>query len=237
MSDLILEITPGAPFWRDPVLVASGWASRATRSRQTRLILLALLFFQVAPFARAQQTLRIAAAADLQPLLPALLTQFQQQTGIRAEASYQSSSTLAAQIIDGAPFDLFLAADLSFPQRVIDAGRAEESQPDPLRSRHARPLDPQRLRPRCPLPRRSARSRRQNHRHRQSRTRPLWARRSGRARAHRPLRQPPPETRHRGKHRAGRAVRRLRQCPGWIHLSHLSPHAAPPRQRPLHAGS
>jgi molybdate transport system substrate-binding protein len=79
----------------------------------------------------AQQTLRIAAAADLQPLLPPLLTEFQQQTGIHAEASYQSSATLATQIISGAPFDLFLAADLSFPQRVIDAGRAEETQPIP----------------------------------------------------------------------------------------------------------
>ncbi len=76
-------------------------------------------------------TLRIAAAADLQPLLPPLLTQFEQQTGIHAEASYQSSATLATEIISGAPFDLFLAADLSFPQRVIAAGRAEESQPVP----------------------------------------------------------------------------------------------------------
>src|SRR5581483_489668 len=67
-------------------------------------------------------TVRIAAAADLQPLLPALLTQFQQQTGIHVEASYQSSATLAAQI---------LAADLSFPQRIVNDGRAEESQPIP----------------------------------------------------------------------------------------------------------
>ena len=79
----------------------------------------------------AQQTLRIAAAADLQPLLPPLLAQFEAQTGIHAEASYQSSATLATQIIQGAPFDLFLAADLSFPQRVIDAGRAEQSSPLP----------------------------------------------------------------------------------------------------------
>jgi molybdate transport system substrate-binding protein len=79
----------------------------------------------------AQQTLRIAAAADLQPLLPPLLAQFERETGIHADASYQSSATLATQIIDGAPFDLFLAADLSFPQRVIDAGRAEEAKPMP----------------------------------------------------------------------------------------------------------
>jgi len=76
-------------------------------------------------------TLRIAAAADLQPLLPTLLRRFEQQSGIHAEAAFQSSATLTTQIIDGAPFDLFLSADLSFPQRVIDAGRAEEAKPVP----------------------------------------------------------------------------------------------------------
>ena len=106
--------------------------------RSLKALLLTLLSFALpGVIASAQKpaqsatTLRIAAAADLQPLLPTLLTQFQQQTGIHAEASYQASATLAAQIIDGAPFDLFLAADLSFPQRVIDAGRTEESQPVP----------------------------------------------------------------------------------------------------------
>ena len=81
--------------------------------------------------AHAQQPLRIAAAADLQPVLPGILTQFTSQTGVHAEASYQSSATLATSIINGAPFDLFLAADLSFPQKVIAAGLAEESAPVP----------------------------------------------------------------------------------------------------------
>jgi len=91
---------------------------------------LALLLFFATP-AFAQQTLRLAAAADLQPVLPPLLAQFQEQTGIQVLASCQSSATLATQIIQGAPFDLFMAADLSFPQHVIDAGKAEESQPLP----------------------------------------------------------------------------------------------------------
>lgn len=78
---------------------------------------------------RAQQPLRIAAAADLQPLLPKILKQFTAQTGIQAQASYKSSATLATAINNGAPFDLFLAADFSFPQRVIAAGRAEQSTP------------------------------------------------------------------------------------------------------------
>ena len=76
-----------------------------------------------------QQTLRVAAAADLQPVLPGILKQFTAQTGIPAEASYKSSATLATAIINGAPFDLFLAADFSFPARVIAAGRAEEREP------------------------------------------------------------------------------------------------------------
>lgn len=102
--------------------------------RRVHGIVLALLLAPTICLARSAQTaatLRIAAAADLQPLLPPLLAQFEQQTGIHAEASYQSSATLATEIISGAPFDLFLAADLSFPQRVIAAGRAEESQPIP----------------------------------------------------------------------------------------------------------
>src|ERR1700744_2399177 len=75
------------------------------------------------------QTLHLAAAADLQPVLPPILDDFEHQTGIHVLASYQSSATLATQIINGAPFDLFLAADLSFPQRVITAGLAEQTQP------------------------------------------------------------------------------------------------------------
>ncbi len=88
-----------------------------------------LIFFLLfVPFAAAQN-LRLAAAADLQPVLPPILAQFESQTHIHVDASYQSSATLATQIQNGAPFDLFMAADFSFPQRVISQGLAEETQP------------------------------------------------------------------------------------------------------------
>ncbi|MBV8115614.1 MAG: molybdate ABC transporter substrate-binding protein [Silvibacterium sp.] len=61
--------------------------------------------------------------------MPPLLNQFESQTGIHAEASYQSSATLATQILNGAPFDIFMAADMGFPDRVVAAGLAEETQP------------------------------------------------------------------------------------------------------------
>jgi molybdate transport system substrate-binding protein len=73
----------------------------------------------------AQTPLRVAAAADLEPVLPPILDQFQQATGIRAEATFQASAALTTQIQNGAPFDLFLSADLGYPQRLIDAGLAD----------------------------------------------------------------------------------------------------------------
>jgi molybdate transport system substrate-binding protein len=82
-------------------------------------------------FGQEKSTLTIAAAADLQPVLPALIEQFEQQAHTRVEASYGSSATLATQIMNGGPFSLFLSADLSFPQKVVAAGLAESAQPVP----------------------------------------------------------------------------------------------------------
>jgi molybdate transport system substrate-binding protein len=78
----------------------------------------------VAPLS-AQAPLRIAAAADLQPVLPPILAEFQQATGIHADATFQASAMLTTQIENGAPFDVFLSADLSYPKRLIDAGLAD----------------------------------------------------------------------------------------------------------------
>jgi molybdate transport system substrate-binding protein len=95
-----------------------------------RVFSLIFLAIATATALPAQQVpLRIAAAADLQPVLPAILTSFQQQYGRNAVASYQSSATLAAQIENGAPFDIFLSADMSFPQRLISERLTEEATP------------------------------------------------------------------------------------------------------------
>lgn len=77
----------------------------------------------------AQAPLRIAAAADLQPVLPGIIDRFQNQAHAKVEVSYASSATLATQILNGGPFNLFLSADMSFPQKVIAAGLAETAQP------------------------------------------------------------------------------------------------------------
>ena len=98
--------------------------TRRNAARPARLALLGLILVGSVAI-NAQTPLRIAAAADLQPVLPALLDQFQQQTGIHAEATYQASAALTAQILNGAPFDIFLSADLGYPKRLIDSGVAD----------------------------------------------------------------------------------------------------------------
>ena len=95
----------------------------------TRKILLSLFgILCLAPLS-AQTPLRIAAAADLEPVLPPILDQFRQATGIRAEATFQASAMLATQIQNGAPFDLVLSADLGYPRRLIEAGLADSPAP------------------------------------------------------------------------------------------------------------
>jgi molybdate transport system substrate-binding protein len=78
-----------------------------------------------AAVAGSAQTIRIAAAADLEPVLPPILEQFRQTTGINAQVTYQASAALTTQIQNGAPFDVFLSANLDYPQRLISAGLAE----------------------------------------------------------------------------------------------------------------
>jgi len=97
--------------------------------RRRKIVYICLFSLLSCGLVSAQNPLRIAAAADLQPMLPSLLSVFEKNSGIHIAVSYASSATLAAQILSGAPFDLFLAADMSFPQKVIAGGRAEESAP------------------------------------------------------------------------------------------------------------
>jgi len=86
--------------------------------------LLALLFFLGARNAHAQ-SLRIAAASDLQFALADLAAQYEKQLGAKLAVTYGSSGNFFAQIQNGAPFDLFFSADIAYPQKLIDAGFAE----------------------------------------------------------------------------------------------------------------
>lgn len=92
-----------------------------------RVILRCLIFLAVLLPCRAAcaQEIRVAAAADLKFALDELGAQYEKQTGRKVEVSYGSSGNFFAQIQNGAPFDLFLSADIEYPRKLDAAGLAE----------------------------------------------------------------------------------------------------------------
>ncbi len=68
------------------------------------------------------QTLTIAAAANVQFALDSLVQQFEQSTGVSCEMIISSSGKLTAQISKGAPYDVFLSADMKYPLSLYEQG-------------------------------------------------------------------------------------------------------------------
>jgi molybdate transport system substrate-binding protein len=84
---------------------------------------------------------RIAAASDAMPVLEVLIARYNAEGKASAQAIYGSSGKLAAQIVNGAPFELFLSADASVLDRVravhpkapvVDIGRGRLALVAPL---------------------------------------------------------------------------------------------------------
>jgi molybdate transport system substrate-binding protein len=86
-------------------------------------------FFYVSQALAQQKVLHMAAAADLQPVMPTLKEAYENATGVKLVVSFGSSSMLAEQIINGAPMDLFLGADFTYPEKVVAAGLADGKAP------------------------------------------------------------------------------------------------------------
>lgn len=76
--------------------------------------------------AQAPRPLALAAASDLQAVMPELIARYRRDTGGMAQASFGSSGTFFAQIQNGAPFDVFLSADIDYPRRLIASGHADK---------------------------------------------------------------------------------------------------------------
>ena len=69
--------------------------------------------------------LRIAVAANFLGTLQQLAPHYERATGTRLLLSAASSGQLYAQIVAGAPFDIFLSADSQRPLQLEQSGRAE----------------------------------------------------------------------------------------------------------------
>ena len=70
---------------------------------------------------KQNQTLRIAAAANLSDVLPEIIAGYKTDKSLpvqEIEVTYASSGKLYAQIISGAPYDIFLSANQEFPAKL-----------------------------------------------------------------------------------------------------------------------
>src|SRR5262249_55755816 len=71
---------------------------------------------------RAEQ-INVAAASDLNFAIKEIIQQFERETGHKILLTLGSSGNFYAQIVNGAPFDVFLSADLNYTKQLEKAGR------------------------------------------------------------------------------------------------------------------
>ncbi|HDZ10363.1 molybdate ABC transporter substrate-binding protein [Pseudohongiella sp.] len=77
-----------------------------------------------APLSYAQQ-MTIAAASSLRPTLDRVVAAYKSEYPQHdIVIIYGASGRLTAQILNGAPFDFFMSADMDFPRRLADEGAA-----------------------------------------------------------------------------------------------------------------
>jgi len=69
----------------------------------------------------------VAVAANVQYAMRALKTEFEKETGIKAEIIVGSSGLLTAQIQQGAPYDVFISADMKYPNTLYKSKMAIDS--------------------------------------------------------------------------------------------------------------
>ena len=70
----------------------------------------------------ANNKLLVAVAANVQFAIRDIERDFEQETGILVELITGSSGKLTAQVLQSAPFDIFIAADLKYPDTLFQQG-------------------------------------------------------------------------------------------------------------------
>ena len=85
----------------------------------------ALLPAATRPDDRPSGVVRVAAAADLKFALEEVIARFRETApGVEVRTSFGSSGSFFVQISNGAPMDLFLSADASYPRKLVADGAA-----------------------------------------------------------------------------------------------------------------
>lgn len=90
-------------------------------------VVIVLLFYYrpTLELVKAHQV-RVAAAADLRFALNEVARRFEQDHDINVMTSYGSSGSFYAQLLNQAPFDMFLSADVEYPRQLAARGLTVE---------------------------------------------------------------------------------------------------------------
>ena len=109
------------------ILRDAAFTSRVRLFRYSCLALIAVWLLGLQDVPLAQRAPTVAAAANLNFALNEIAKQFERDRGMRVDVVFGSSGTLTRQIRDGAPFEMFLAADEEFPNQLTRAGLTRDA--------------------------------------------------------------------------------------------------------------
>lgn len=80
------------------------------------------IFFIFYALPASAGTLSVAVAANMQYVFADIKAEFKKETGHEVLASFSSSGKFAIQIMNGAPYDVFLSADMEYPEHLYAKG-------------------------------------------------------------------------------------------------------------------
>ncbi len=92
-----------------------------------KLILIAAMVLSGMPLSAFASEITVAAAANVQFTLEDLKAEFTKETGIGVKTVIGSSGKLTSQVENGAPFDVFLSADMKYPATLYKDGMSSDA--------------------------------------------------------------------------------------------------------------
>lgn len=92
------------------------------KGKWQKLVVAAALSLAAAGASAAE--VRVAVAANFTSTMKALAAKFEAKSGDKVVVSFGSTGKLYTQIVNGAPYDVFLAADTERPQLLVKNGKA-----------------------------------------------------------------------------------------------------------------
>ncbi|NND34931.1 MAG: molybdate ABC transporter substrate-binding protein [Saprospiraceae bacterium] len=94
------------------------------RSFDQMMFLVLIITLPISCLKAPEKVLLVATAANVQFAMKEVVEAFINHTGIECQMVTSSSGKIAAQIQEGAPFDVFLSADMQYPMEIYEKGFA-----------------------------------------------------------------------------------------------------------------